>query len=53
MEEYPNRIYAEQATGIAAKNIWAAIRGKSKTAGGFQWIYKNDSGAPEILVKNI
>lgn len=40
--EYPNRIYAEQATGISAKNIWAVIRGKNKTAGGFQWVYKND-----------
>lgn len=48
--EYPNRIYAEQATGIAAKNIWAAIRGKSKTAGGFQWTYKNDP-APKNISK--
>lgn len=48
LAEYFDRKEASKKTGIDEKAIWQALRGSSKTAGGFQWIYKGDPKPKDI-----
>ena len=36
---------ADRKTGITRANIWRALNGKQKTAGGFTWVYVETGGA--------
>lgn len=41
--EYESVKEASEKTGIIKQNISSALRGKYKSAGGFQWMYKNET----------
>ena len=43
VEEYSSAAYAEQQTGIKARDIRCAALGHQASAGGYQWIYEGDS----------
>ena len=46
IKSYDSRTEASQETGISASNIWCALSGNTRKAGGFQWCYEG------ILPKN-
>jgi hypothetical protein len=52
MREYSSGAEAAKTTGISSGNISSCLRKKTKTAGGFQWRYKNDQ-AFKNGIKNI
>ena len=43
--EYNGTRDAERKTGITRQGILSAIKGRAKTAGGFEWCYKEVSNA--------
>lgn len=43
IKEYPSVTDASQETGISNTSIGNCLTGRSKSAGGFKWIYKNDN----------
>ena len=45
VSEYPSKRAATAATGINARSISDALDGVQKTAGGFEWKYKEESTA--------
>lgn len=43
VEEYGSVKDASEKTGIVKQNISSALRGKYRSAGGFKWMYKNET----------
>ena len=52
ISEYDSVTDASEKTGIIKQNISSALTGKYKTAGGFEWKYKNDSDKLQGHLKN-
>jgi len=50
--EYNSVKEASEKTGIIKQNISSALTGRYKTAGGFQWRYKNESDKLQGHLKN-
>ncbi len=46
IKQYDTMIFASKTTGIDYSSICDCCRGKSKTAGGFRWMYKEDYDKP-------
>jgi len=52
ISEYISVKSASEITGIIKQNISSALTGRYKTAGGFEWKYKNDSDKLQGHLKN-
>lgn len=51
IKEYESILDAAERTGINYRTICSNLQGKSKSAGGFQWAYKNDQPPTEYAAK--
>jgi hypothetical protein len=52
ISEYISVKSASEITGVIKQNISSALTGRYKTAGGFEWKYKNDSDKLQGHLKN-
>lgn len=52
INEYNSVKEASEKTGVIKQNISSALTGRYKTAGGFEWKYKNDSDKLQGHLKN-
>jgi hypothetical protein len=52
IREYPSAADAAKTAGVSSGNIYSCLRRKTKTAGGYQWRYKNEP-AFKKGIKNI
>ena len=53
IKTYTNMTQAAYETGISNKNIWSAVHYKSKTAGGYQWRFVNDTNPVQEISKTV